>query len=71
MKLIRGSAEAHVPARGLQCPQRVEGRKPAMHPINTGTRAPAGTRADRRCQARAAIDSTSFHAGKRPVAFFE
>ena len=33
--------------------------------------APAGTRAEGRCQARAAIDSTSFHAGKRPVTFFE
>ena len=71
MKLARGPAEAHVPACGLECPRRVEGRKPATHPINTETRVPAGTRADGRCQARAAIDSTSFHAGKRPVAFFE
>ena len=71
MNPVRGPDEAHVPARGLECPQRVERRKPARHPIGTETRAPAGTRADGRCQARAAIDSTSFHAGKRPVAFFE
>ena len=30
-----------------------------------------GPRARVRLQARAAIDSTSFHVGKRPVAFFE
>ena len=71
MKLVRGPTEAHVPIRGLECPKRVEGRKPAVHPINSGARAPVGTRAEGRCQARAAIDSTSFHAGKRPVAFFE
>ena len=71
MQLLRGPAEAHVPARGLECPEHVEGRKPAMHPIHTEPRAPAGTRADGRCQARAAIASTSFHLGKRPVAFFE
>ena len=35
------------------------------------TRAPAGARTDIHAQARAAIDSTSFHAGNRPVAFFE
>jgi len=44
---------------------------PAGWPVRSMARAPAGARAGVRLQARVAIDSTSFHVGKRPVAFFE
>lgn len=50
---------------------RARRRETEVGDVRSDARAPDGARAGGRVQARAAIASTSFQFGKRPVAFFE